>query len=373
MSLRRILLLVAAAFVLLMVAGWLVLHSAAVQRPVVERALAAVEASTGWRIEVAEPELRLWPGRVEARGVRVSTGGEPVATVDRIEATWRWPALLGDPARLETVALEGVAVDLRDLELPEPAEAPPEALPADPWRTVEIGRLALSEGRVQAQVLDVEATLEEVRAAASLTDGQAAVDAGARRALLERQGRTLVLGPVELKAAASADGAVGERLAAASSGVSLEASGRVGFSDGLTAAVELASRADLAGVLGWWDPNLVTGLDPRGVLELAGDVALDPEVGLEADLEHRGEPFAVAGYELDTLELGLADGVPRARLAGGRWGEATVTAAEPGVATVSARLRAAPVERALAFAAPQVAEAIPGPIRKALTAYAERW
>lgn len=363
MSLRRVLLLVAAAFVLLMAAVWLVLHSAAVQRPLAERALAAVEASTGWRVEVAEPRLRLWPGRLEAEGVAVSAGGDPVAMIDRIEATWSWPALFGDPARLESVSLEGVAVDLRNLELPEMPETSGEGPPVDPWRMLEIGRLTLSGGRVRAEVLEVEATLEEVRAAASLTDGRAAVEAGAGQATLERQGRTLVLGPVELRAAASADGVIVERLSAGGSEVALEASGKVTFSDGTAATVELETRADLAGALGWWDPNLVTGLDPRGVLELAGEVALDPQTGLAADLAHRGEPFTVAGYELETLELGFADGVPRARLAGGSWGEATVTAAEPGVATVSARLRAAPVERALAFAAPQVAEAVPGPIR----------
>ena len=353
----------AAVVVALLVVVWVTLHSAFVQRPLAERILESVEASTGWRVEIAEPRLRLFPAHLVATGITVSAGERVVASVDRLEASWQWSELLGSPPRLDSVAANGVTVDLRDLQLPEAPEPAPDAGPVNPWRVVEVGRLSLSGGSAEASVPEVAGTLEEVTAAASLVDGAAALEAGAGRLVLVRQGRSLELGPVAMHAEASAEGVVVKRLTVDGADASVEASGSFGLAEGLDGEVELQSRTDLEAVLGWWDPNLVSGLEPSGTLALAGRVAVDPAAGLRAELVHRGAPFRVAGYELDSLELGLADGTPSAHLGGGSWGEATVSTAGAGVVAVTARLDRAPVERALAFAAPQVAAAVPGPIR----------
>ena len=86
---RRILLIVTVSVVLLVGALWAVLHIRPVQRELADSVIAAVEQQTGWVIEIGELRVRLWPARLVATDVAVSAGTSRVATVDRLEASWK--------------------------------------------------------------------------------------------------------------------------------------------------------------------------------------------------------------------------------------------------------------------------------------------
>ncbi len=261
-----------------------------------DRVTAAIEEQTGWRIEIDEPRLGLWPARLVATGVRVFAGERQVASVDRIEASWRWTVVADAPHRLNSVELTGVALDLRDLELPPAAETPPDAAPVDPWRVVEGVELRLAGGRVDGRAMDVAGTLVGVRIAASLVDGRARADVEADRLELERQDRVLALGPLELAASASADGVVVER-----SGSRARSWDRGHRRDQVRRGAERTrststGRAELAAVLEWWDPNVATGLSPEGVVDFDGGAALDADGSLTANRGAPRRPDPGRGY-----------------------------------------------------------------------------
>ena len=359
---RRILAIVVLALLALLVVLWLVVHSRGVQRAVTERVIAAINDSTGWQLEVDDARLRVWPARLLVEGLTVSSADQRVASVARIEATWSWPAVLGTPRRIESVELAGVDVDLRGVEPPDVESSAAETA-SDPWRVVEIGRLVLTRGRVDAAALDVDGTMEGIRIEGSMVDGRAQAGLDADRLVLVRQGRSLDLGSVALDAEASANGIVVQRLAADGPEIGVDASAEVELGDPPSGRGRFTGRADLTAALGWWDPNLVTGLEVDGVLDLDGRVAFDASNGLTAEVVHRGDPVTVAGYELDVLELGLDDGVPTVRLAGPEWGSATITPHDDATARVEADLDDAPVGAALALIAPTVADALGRPVR----------
>ena len=359
---RRILLIALASLALLVGAAWMILHSRPVQREVADRVAAAIREQTGWSVEIGELRVRVWPARLVATGVVASTDTNRVATVDCLEASWRWSDVMAAPHRLGSVELTGVTLDLRDLELPEAPEPSPDAAPNDPWRTVELNRLKLSGGHVDGRVHDVEATLDGVRVTASLVDARASAAVEADRLVLMRQDRALDMGPVTLRGTASEAGVIVEELAIEGRDIEVETTGTIDLDGGVHGRFEFVTHADLPTVAGWWDPNLVTGLDADGVLVLDGWASLDPESGFTASAEHKGRPIRVAGYELEELVAGYADGVPVVELAGPAWGRATVSVADGGVASVAARLRNAPVGGILAFVAPEVAFAVPGPV-----------
>ena len=69
---RRILLFVAVSAVLFVVTAWAVLHSGPVQSEMADRITTAIEEKTGWRVEIDETRLRLWPARLVVIGVVAS-------------------------------------------------------------------------------------------------------------------------------------------------------------------------------------------------------------------------------------------------------------------------------------------------------------
>ena len=360
---RRILLFVAVSAVLFVVTAWAVLHSGPVQSEMADRITTAIEEKTGWRVEIDETRLRLWPARLVVIGVVASASDRPAVTFERLEATWRWREVVVAPHRLRSVELAGLSLDLRDFELPYALESPPDADPVDPWRVVEVDRFQVVDSRLVGRAMDVSATLEGLRFAGSLSDARAAAELDAGRLLLRRQERELALGPLNLEVTASPAGVMIERLDIAGDSLAVVLGAEIGLDPAITGRASFESKAVVASVLGWWDPNLASGLSPEGVLELDGWVAFDPEDGLSARGVHGGDSIRVAGYELAELEFGFEDGAPELALAGPEWGRATVTVVGEGVASMSARLLEAPVERLLAFVAPQVSEAVPGPVR----------
>ncbi|MGD8441582.1 MAG: hypothetical protein PVG53_13710, partial [Holophagae bacterium] len=362
MSRRRVVGFAIVALLGLLVVLWLVVHSRGAQHAVIERITTAIETSTGWKVGVDDARLRVWPARLIVDGLTVSSGDRRVASVERIEATWSWRGVLGTPRRVESVELTGVDVDLRGVEPPD-VESSAEASSGDLWRVVEVGRLKLTRGRVDAVELDVDGTMERIRIEGSMVDGRGDAGLDADRLVLVRQGRILDLEGVALDATASADGIVVQRLTAGGPEIGLDASGEVELGDRPSGRGRFTGRADLAGTLGWWDPNLVTGLEVDGVLDLDGRVAFDPATGLTVEVVHRGDPVTVAGYELDVLEFGLDDGVPTVRLAGATWGSATITPHDDGTAQVEARFDDAPVGTLLDLVAPAAAQALGRPIR----------
>ncbi|MCU0303532.1 MAG: BamA/TamA family outer membrane protein [Thermoanaerobaculales bacterium] len=365
MTKRRLLLGFAAVVLgLVLIAAMVsaILHSDPVRRRLARTATDRLEAATGWQIAIGEPSFRLWPARIVLTDVTVGTAGRQVASARRVEARWRWSAIAGEPRVIDFIGIDGLEVDLRDpppLPAVETGAAPASA---DPWRVVEIGRLRVDGGGLAAALGDVVAEVAGLEVGARLAGGAAEVELTAEHTSIDRAGRRLELGALELRASASSAGAVVDELSLTGGDLELRARGEVGLGEPVAARAELMITADLSGTVGWWDPNLATGLEPSGRAELASTVNWDRDGGLAIQATHRGEPLTVAGTVVDALDLAFAGGVVRAAASGSTWGEAEMAVDGDGVATVEARLQRAPADRLLAFAVPEVAAAVGTPL-----------
>ncbi len=360
---RRRFVAAAALFVaVLAVVLWVVLHSRGLQREMFDRATTAIEAATGWRVDADEVRLRAWPAHLVLEHVTVSAGDRRVASVEQIETTWAWRRLVGAPRHLETVTLRGVEADFRGVELPEAAAGGAETT-GDPWRAVEIGRLVLERGSVDAGAFDVEGSLDGIRIECSMLDARAEVAVDAERFLLVREDRQLDLGRVELRGSASAAAIVVERMFVDGPGVGLKASAEIVLGDAMSGRGTFAARADVAEAVGWWDPNLGSGLDFGGVLDVEGRAEFDPSSGISATAGHRGEPLRIVGYELHQVEVGVVDGVPTVRLAGPAWGEASITPIGESTVRVAAKFDDVRLEPVLDLFAPRATGVLGRPIR----------
>lgn len=359
---RRILLIIVASVVLLVSVAWIALHSRALQRVAMDRATAAIETQTGFRVEIEDPRFRLWPARFVAEGVVVSVGDQPLATVERVEARWGWLGIASSPRRIEAIAIDGIAVDLRDPPPLPTVETGSDEAAVDPWRVVEIGRFTITDGGGAAAVADLLGEIEGVRVEAGMIDGSASVSLQAAGGAVERFERRWRFAGVSLRLTADSDGVVVQDLEIEGDDFSLRAEAEMSLDEGGPMRAAFRIRTDLERVLGFWDPNLVSGLAPAGVLDIEAEVGLTAENGLVVTAVHHGARLFVAGYGLDELEVAYSGGIPEIHVAGEDWGQAKITVDDLGLATIGGRLRRAPVERVLAFAAPMLAAAVPGPI-----------
>ena len=362
MKIRRKLTIIVGIVIAAAVCGLVLVHSSAVQRPLIQAILDSIEAETGWRVKIENPRLRLWPARFVAEGVTISTAERVVGSIGHLDTRWSWIGILGSPRRIDDIAIQGLEIDLLDpLVLPESTVAANEA-PVDPWRVLEIGRLQLTEGRGVARIFDILGGIDGLRTEVTLVDGTAALTLTADGLQLDRSERSLDLGPVVLRAHGSAEGVVVDELTLGEGDLALSGRGEFKPQDGGSGAGSFTVRADLDRSLAWWDPNLVTGFDPNGVLDLEGHLNYSEDGELEVSAVHRGDRFMIAGYALDELELGLSRGIPTIRAVGTTWGSVAVSVDDSRVATVHALLADAPVDRVLAFVAPRAAALLDGPI-----------
>ncbi len=362
MKLRRKLLIAVAALTILVIGALALIHTRAVQRQIISTVVDSIEEQTGWRLEIEEPMFRLWPARFIAEGVVVSVGGQPVATVERVEARWGWLGISSSPRRIEAIAIDGIAVDLRDPPPLPTVETGSDEAAVDPWRVVEIGRFTITDGGGAAAVADLLGEIEGVRVEAGMIDGSASVSLQAAGGAVERFERQWRFAGVSLRLTADEDGIVIDELEIEGDDLSLRAEAEMSLDEGGPVRAAFRLRTDLERALGFWDPNLVSGLAPAGVLDIEAEVGLTAENGLVVTAVHHGGRLFVAGYGLDELEVGYSGGIPEIHIAGADWGQATITVDDHGLATIGGQLRRAPVERVLAFAVPMVAAAVPGPI-----------
>jgi len=363
---RRVRRLLIAALLLVTVAIGLLLavHAAPVQRWAWQRVAASLEASTGWTVEAARLHLRLWPARLEVEGLEVRPPGErdapgSLATVERVQAAWRWRELLGAPRRVTSLRLDGVEVDLRRLPSLEAEDESAGGKPADPWSAFELGKLTLGQGTVRGEAGGLELRAAELRVDARLEGREASALVGAGALEVVRAGRVLAVGPLEARLQAEPSAA---SVALEWQGVAF--SGRVDgalflAAEPVTWSVEGALTSDLAQVAEWWDPALAQGLSPRGALRLAGTAELGSDRVLRYSARHTGEPLQVGGYSIETLSLESEDGEPRARIAGRGWGSVEVVLDTAGNVLVVAGLERAPLAPALALAPRAVADRLP--------------
>ena len=137
------------AFLLLIV---VLLHTRAVQQPLARVITDSIESEMGWRVQVEDPRLRLWPARFSSGVITVSAGSRQVASIERLEARWSWAAVLRSPRRIEELQIEGLEIDLREpLRLPS-SENAGDDVPVDPWRVFEVGRVRITNSRGAALV-----------------------------------------------------------------------------------------------------------------------------------------------------------------------------------------------------------------------------
>jgi outer membrane protein assembly factor BamA len=148
----------------------------------------------------------------------------------------------------------------------------------------------------------------------------------------------------------------------ASSSAGLAITGAIDFEPQTSGHFVIESRVDIQAVARWWDPNLVTGLDPQGRLALEGTAGVTQADGLRLELRHHGAVVRVAGYDIDELEIELVEKRPTVRVAHPDWGRVAVSVTAPGVADVSATLDEAPIDRVLGFLAPRVSDVVGEPI-----------
>jgi outer membrane protein assembly factor BamA len=355
---RRNLIILAAVVSTLITGAVVVVHLPPVQRAIWNHLSAAIEKSSGWEISADDFALRAFPARLRMNGVTVASGGRAVALLGRLEARWGWLEVMGVPHRLDLLVLDGVEIDPG--ALPEQsAEADDSAVSV--WELVEIGELRVVGTGGAGSYSGIEVTFDGLHIDGQIVSGLATARVSANNLSLGRDGRLLDFGSLDLKARGSQDGFQVERLAVGSAATGLLVSGEMRFTPSTEGRLDLGAEIDTEIVAHWWDPNLVTGLDPAGRLELEGHVAVTEVEGPNLFLRHRGGPVRVAGYDIEELELAYSDGRPSVYAAHPGWGRATVTMTAPGAAALSASFDQAPVDRVLAFAAPRVTAYVGAP------------
>ncbi len=358
---RRLILVSIVGVVAFLAVAYGVVHLPGVQRRVWDRVALSVEEETGWRIQVRELALRGLPARFVATGITVSTDEGELIAIDRLQADWRWRALRGTPHRLDRVVLDGVDVDINAFAQQE-QQADEANAELDLWNSFEVGEIALNGGRIDSSLLEFECGLEGVVVQGSMEHGTAATDLSAQRLFIVRDGRFLDFQALSLRAHAAADGARIDQLAVQGTAVSLEVSGQTALALEGPGRVEIGLDADLEAVADWWDPNIVTGLSPKGRLEARGYADLKPSTGLEFELVHQGEALEVAGYELAELGVAFRGGTPSLWTSDPSWGTVHVDVIGGASAAIAADFHDAPIDRLLSFLAPQVAAEIRGPV-----------
>ncbi len=359
MNRRRWILGLLALLVTLIVVAAIIVHLPGVQGIAWRRAAAAIEEVSGYRIEVETLAVRVLPATLDASGVTVAGGGRTFATIDHVSARWRWRRLLDEPRRLEVLVIEGVAVDLDALPIDEPET---DRLGASPLKSFEIGELRVTAGGGGASITGIEAGIDGVEVTARLEDGLAVGEIRARELTLTQAGRRLVFGPIEVVGSGGDDGVNIDGISVDGTAASVRADGRLNFEPAITGGFEVEISADIAALAGWWDPNLVSGLDPSGRLELEGTIELAAGRGPQVELRHRGGSLRVAGYDLESLSLAYDGQRPTLELGHPGWGEASATLLSAGTAELRAHLKNAPADRALSFMAPQVAGFLGSPV-----------
>ncbi len=356
---RKLVLVIVALIAVLIASAVVVIHTSDVQRRIWDTVTASVEASSDVKIDVGEVRLRAFPARLMLRDLAVSISGKTVVTIDEMRAEWTWRGLATSPHRIERVVVRHPVFSVD--ALPSEERAPGARSEMDPWGRFEIGSLEVTEGSATGGVSDIRFVLAEVSMQARLGARSAAAAVRAERLELDRSGRQLGLGPLDLEADASPEGITVQRLEVAGDAAVFSAAGRLATSPGMTGRFEAEIEADLPAVAGWWDPNLVTGLAPAGRARLVGRLDLLADGSIAVELEHRGAPMALAGYTLDALKLAYFPAGVRVEAAGSGWGNAEVTVDQEGMTSVVADLDRAPVDRLLAFTAPRIGDAVRGP------------
>jgi len=345
---------VVAILIALVVAVVVTVHLPGVQRAVWRRVAASIEESTGWKIEVDGVTLRALPARLVASDVAVSIEGRTIAALARLQARWRWWSLLGEPRRVESLLLDGLTIDLGGL--PEASSDDAGGMdPAEILGGFEIGDLRVSGGRAIDTSFGVEGVFEGVSVEARLEEGIASLELSVAEVAVVRSSRNLDLGELLLRATADREGLQLSEFELGGSSAVVRVAGNLALDPETEGHFDVECEADLAAITGWWDPNLLTGLEPDGRLQMEGFVGLSPTAGFEAELVHRGDSLSIAGYDIETLDVSYRDDRPSIGVSDPRWGRAEVVLVGPAAAMVSAHLENAPVDRALAFLAPQVA------------------
>ena len=358
---RRILLIAAVLVVFLIGAAWMVLHSSSLHREVADRVTVAIEEQTGWKIEIDDPRFRLWPARLQTGRLSASVEGVELVSVDGIEARWHWSSVVETPRHFDEIIIRGLDFDFRDPPSLPQMPVDEASTDVDPWRVVEIDRLIIEGRGGTAGALDLTARFDGLSVQAGLIDGEASVDLRAKNTVVARSDRLLGLGSVRAQLDANAAGLEVSELTIDGENLRGRVEGGWSLSEGGGSA-DFDLAADLRSALEFWDPNLVSGLDPSGRLELKGDASIAADGAIDVSAAHHGGRLAIAGYDLDELSIAYAGGIPEIEVAAESWGRARVSVDDLGLATVHARLREAPVESLLAFAAPNAAAVVDGPL-----------
>jgi outer membrane protein assembly factor BamA len=355
---RRTLIIVAAIVVTLVVVVGFVVHLPSVQRSIWDGLSAKIEESTDWQLSADQFTLRVFPARLRMSGVAAAHGGRTVVSIDRLEARWSWLGVSKAPHRLDVLVLDGVDVDPDALPETSAAADEPSILV---WELVEIGEIRVLGVGGTGSISGIEIVVDGLNIDGRLMSGSGAARISAERLSLTRGDRLLDLGSVDFEGHGSQEGLRVDRFAIDSAAIGVSVTGEIEFMPAIQGRFEVDTEVDVGAAAHWWDPNIVTGLEPSGRLELDGHVSLTDAGGIELELSHRGRPLRVVGYDIEDLDLSFDDGRPTVHVGHPGWGEATVTMTAPGIADLSAVFDQAPIDRLLAFTAPNIAAVVGEP------------
>ena len=297
------------------------------------------------------------PGRLDLGDVVVSSQGRVLATASRFGVLWEWRSLFATPRRIEEIFVEGLRIESFDLPEDETEPFDLEAV----FSAIEIGEFRITGGSAGDSIDDVELTLAGLGLTATLVDRRAEASVEIEDMRVRRLGRDLDLGRLRAFLGADPKGLAVRDFEIEGPAVSVKGQGETSFADSGGSNADLELGADLRIVLGWWDPNLVSGLDPIGRIDLEGTVGLDSELNAAASFDHRGGPFRVAGWDIQELGIVFRDGVPSVDLAHPSWGRVKASIPQDGIAEIEGRLDRAPVKDLLVFLSPKVDQVIAGP------------
>ncbi|RLE23534.1 MAG: hypothetical protein DRJ65_11660, partial [Acidobacteria bacterium] len=354
---KRIVLVAAAVSLALMVTVTVILHLSSVQSGVAQRVTAAIEAKTCLSVEFRSFGYRLWPATVKARGIVVLDPSGRILTIEAVDASWAWSELIGRTPRLRRLAIVGLDVDA--FELPIPCSADGDLDPAtDPWSAVAIDELTMSRTGVFGESSDLAFAWTGLEAQATLVDQHLDLRMTAKSLHLDREERTLFVGPLELQVEGSPETIELKTLKVTGGPLEFEGIGSAG-GNGRAATAHVSATVDLGEILEWWDPSTAALVDPEGRLETTGDVSWDADAGLQANVQLSGQPISLAGYTLSRLEAAYRDGRLTAEAGDSSWGLINVDLGPDQKLEVKAQLNNADLTHALRRAAIELPPEIP--------------
>ncbi len=357
MTIKRIILLILGITAALVVTAAIILHLSWFQRAVADRVMAAIEAKTCLSVEYQSFEYRLWPATLEIQGIRISDPPGRSLTIENVDASWVWSALIGQTPRLRHLAIVGL--DVNAFEVPIPCSVDGEGDQAtDPWSAVAIDKLTISRAGVSGESPDLAFSWTGLEAQARLVDQQLGLRVSAKSLQLDRTSRRLSIGPLDLEVEGSPKAVDLKTLKITGGPLEVEGAGSAD-GRGREATAHLSATVALEEILHWWDPDMAALVNPVGPLGVVANLSWSSDHGLLGEARLDGKPISLGGYSFSRLEAAFQDGRLAVEAADPSWGRAEVAMTPDVGVDVKAQLQGLNPAPALTLATIELPNGLP--------------